>query len=79
MNAHADIAGDWVLNQQRAQEAAREVERVEQEQARTLLRERQERQRKPSECRLPKPRTAEEKRIHAMRLEYKRMGIPVDF
>ena len=44
-----------------------------------VLAAKQERERKEARSRLQKPRNAEEQQLHKMRLEYKRMGIPVDF
>jgi hypothetical protein len=41
--------------------------------------DREARERADARKRLKKPRTADEDRLHKMRLEYKRLGIKIDF
>ena len=63
-------------------ERVKSLKRIEEERVQTEKRalERQERERQELKPKgLQKPRTAEEARLHKMRVEYKRMGIKVDF
>jgi hypothetical protein len=78
--ARKDIE-EFQLEQRRIQNEARDVERIEQERVRheTREREREERERQEARRKLPRPRTPQEQQLHKMRLEYKRMGIPVNF
>jgi hypothetical protein len=57
------------------------LERLEEERRRVEKQtiDREAREREDARKRLKKPRTADEDRLHKMRLEYKRMNIKIDF
>lgn len=71
------------VDRERVQHAEMDRERMERERVQQAS---MESQRKALEVKaqhptshLPRPPTAEDKRVHKMRCEYKRMGIKVDF
>ncbi len=64
-----------------AHDSSKCLERVEAERRRVEKQtiDREAREGADARNRLKKPRTADEDRLHKMRLEYKRLGIKIDF
>ncbi len=62
-------------------DSSKRLERLEEERRRVEKQtiDREAREREDARKRLKKPRTADEDRLHKMRLEYKRMNIKIDF
>jgi hypothetical protein len=63
------------------EDRVKSLDLIEQERVRAQKRafDREQREQKDARQRRPKPRTDDEDRLHKMRLEYKRMGIKIDF
>lgn len=79
-NQHDVTVSDWDTKRLEA-DRVKSLERIEEERIRVekQVLDREQREREDARKRLPKPRTADEDRLHKMRLEYKRLGIKINF
>jgi hypothetical protein len=79
---HVGVFDNTAIETKRlTEQAARDRERYERELVQNEARQREREQLDIDKARrrLPKPRTADEERVHKMRMDYKRMGIAVSF
>jgi hypothetical protein len=80
--ASSDVGDRQEIAAQLEATRVKDVARQEEERVRIAKRAlecKEERERETKRKKLRKPRTQDEERLHKMRLEYKRMGIKVDF